>query len=96
MSNIYEILIIIGVIGFQTFSGHIGNKYLGSILPLVFTGIILYIVVSGHFSLSFRDILMPVIGYLALFAIYESAKESKKSKIRKEIEKMKAKDHIKQ
>ncbi|OTO64776.1 hypothetical protein A5865_003817 [Enterococcus sp. 12E11_DIV0728] len=26
MSNIYEILIIISVIGFQTFSGHIGNK----------------------------------------------------------------------
>lgn len=83
MSNIYEILIIIAVIGFQTFSVHIGNKYLGSILPVIFTGVIVYLFVFGNLTLSFRNILMPFIGYFALFAIYESAKESKKSKIKK-------------
>lgn len=31
MDNLIEILIIIAVIAIQTFSGYIGNKYLGSI-----------------------------------------------------------------
>lgn len=38
---------------------------------------------------------MPFIGLFALLGIYESANQSRKSKIKKEMEKMKAKDHIK-
>ncbi|MGV3006846.1 hypothetical protein [Streptococcus pluranimalium] len=38
MTNIVVILIIAGVIGFQTFAGYRGNKYLGLILPILFIG----------------------------------------------------------
>ena len=96
MSNFLEIGIVIAVIGIQTFSGHLGNKYLGAILPIIFSGIVAFLFVRGNLSFSFRDILMPFIGLFALFGIFESANQSRKSKIKKEMEKMKAKDHIKQ
>ncbi len=38
MNNIIQLLFIAGVIGFQTLSGYIGNKYMGAILPVIFSG----------------------------------------------------------
>ncbi|NTK33096.1 hypothetical protein HQ655_13225 [Enterococcus faecium] len=96
MSNILEIGIVIAVIGIQTFSGYLGNKYLGAILPIIFSGIVVFLFVRGNLSFSFSDILMPFIGLITLIGSYESANQSRKSKIKKEMEKMKAKDHIKQ
>ncbi|HBK4031857.1 TPA: hypothetical protein LIY66_001265 [Enterococcus faecium] len=92
MSNLIEILIIIGVIAFQTLSGYIGNKYMGAILPVIFSGIVIYIIVVGDLNLSMRNVLMPIIGLVSLICIYEGGKESKKKKTLKELEKMKAKD----
>ncbi|MFD2391345.1 hypothetical protein ACK4CS_08895 [Enterococcus gallinarum] len=92
MSNLMEILIIIAVIAFQTLSGYIGNKYMGAILPLIFSGLVIYIILSGNLNLSVRNVLMPIIGLVALICIYEGGKESKKKKTIKEMEKMKAKD----
>jgi hypothetical protein len=94
MDNVIEIIVIVGVIGFQTFSGYIGNKYLGAVLPIAFSGLVLYFAISGILSFSFRDILMPILGLGTLIAIYEGGKESKKKKIEKEIEKMKVKDNL--
>ena len=96
MSNFLEIGIVIAVIGIQTFSGYLGNKYLGAILPIVFSLIVIYLFITGKLTVSFRDILMPFVGLFALLGIYESADQSKKAKIKKEMEKMKAKDHISQ
>lgn len=92
MSNLMEILIIIGVIVFQTLSGYIGNKYMGAILPVIFSGLVIYIIVAGDLNLSMRNVLMPIIGLVTLICIYEGGKESKKKKTIKELEKMKAKD----
>jgi NhaP-type Na+/H+ or K+/H+ antiporter len=92
MNNLMEILIIGGVIAFQTVSGYMGNKYMGAILPVVFSGLVIYIIVAGHLNLSFRNVLMPIIGFVTLICIYEGGKESKKKKTIKEMEKMKAKD----
>ena len=92
MNNLMEILIIVGVIAFQTVSGYMGNKYMGAILPVVFSVLVIYIIVAGHLNLSFRNVLMPIIGFVTLICIYEGGKESKKKKTIKEMEKMKAKD----
>lgn len=92
MNNLIEVLIIIGVIVFQTLSGYIGNKYMGAILPLIFSGLVIYIIVAGDLNLSLRNVLMPIIGLMSLICIYEGGKESKKKKTVKEMEKMKAKD----
>lgn len=35
MNHIIQFLFIIGIIGFQTLSDYIGNKYTGAILPVV-------------------------------------------------------------
>ena len=95
MNNILELLLIVFVIAFQTLSGYLGKKYLGAILPLIFSGLVVYIVFSGHWDLSFKNILMPFVGLIALICMYEGGKESKKKKLAKELEKMKAKDILK-
>ncbi|EOK14526.1 hypothetical protein [Enterococcus faecalis] len=92
MDNIVDYVVIIAVIAFQTFAGRIGNRYLGAILPIVFLGFVLYFLVSGNLSLSFKDIVMPVIGTISLICIYAGGEEYRNKKIRKELEKMKAKD----
>ena len=62
------------------------------ITPLIFSGLVIYIILSGNLNLSVRNVLMPIIGLVALICIYEGGKESKKKKTIKEMEKMKAKD----
>ena len=37
MNNFWEILFIVAIIGFQSFAGYLGNKYVGAILPVVFS-----------------------------------------------------------
>ncbi len=92
MSSLLEIVMIVAVIALQTFAGYIGNKYMGAVLPIVFTGIVVYLFISGNLTLSFSDIFMPIIGPLVLIGIYESGKESKKKKVEKEMDKMRARD----
>lgn len=92
MNNLIEVLIVIGIIAFQTLSGYIGNKYMGAILPFIFSGIVIYIIVAGDLNLSLKNVLMPIIGLVSLICMYEGGKESKKKKTVKEMEKMKAKD----
>ncbi|XOW24414.1 hypothetical protein QK911_09450 [Lactococcus lactis] len=41
---------------------------------------------------NLKDIIMPFLGFFVLVMIYEGGKETKKNKIKKELEKMKAKD----
>lgn len=92
MDNFIELLIIVAVIAIQTFCGYIGNKYLGSILPIIFLGFVGFFLYKGTLGFNFKDIIMPFLGLLTLVMIYEGGKETKKSKIKKELEKMKAKD----
>lgn len=54
MNNILELLLIVFVIAFQTLSGYLGKKYLGAILPVIFSGLVVYIVISGHWDLSLK------------------------------------------
>lgn len=92
MSNLVEVLIMIVVIGFQTFCGYIRNKYLGSILPVIFLSFIVFFLFKGALAFNFKDIILPLIGTLALLMIYQGGKEAKQNKVKKELEKMKAKD----
>lgn len=92
MSNLITILGIVAVIAFQDFSGRIGNRYLGAILPIVFAGFVLFFLFTGKLGLNFKDVLMPFIGEIALIGAYTSGEESRKKKMNKELERMKAKD----
>ncbi|AFM71397.1 hypothetical protein [Enterococcus hirae] len=80
MNNTIQFLFIAGIIGFQTLSGYIGNKYMGAILPVIFSGLVVFIVLTGHLNLTFRNILMPIVGLITLICIYEGGKESKKKR----------------
>lgn len=62
---------------------------------MIFSGLVVYIVISGHWNLSLKNILIPFVGLIALICMYEGGKESKKKKLTKELEKMKAKDILK-
>ena len=91
MTNILELLLIVFVIAFQTLSGYLGKKYLGAILPVIFSGLVVYIVISGHWNLSLKNILIPFVGLIALICMYEGGKESKKKKTHKRIRKNESK-----
>lgn len=83
MNNGLEIVLIIGVIAFQTLAGYIGNKYLGAILPIIFSGIIIYLAAVGQLDFSFRSISISLLGLSALIGVYEGGKESKKKRAAK-------------
>lgn len=80
MTNTVVILIIAGIIGFQTFAGYRGNKYLGLILPILFIEIVFYIFLKGTLTFSLRDILIPLVGILSLAMIYERANKARQLK----------------
>ncbi|MCQ9210450.1 hypothetical protein [Granulicatella seriolae] len=92
MSNVLTIIIIVAAIAWQEFSGRIGNRYLGAILPIIFAGFVFFFLFTGRLGFNFKDILMPFIGEIALIGTYESGKQSRKKKLDKELAKMKAKD----
>ncbi|MDT2861308.1 hypothetical protein [Lactococcus lactis] len=92
MDNLIGILIVIAIIAFQTFCGYIGNRYLGMILPLIFIGFVIFFFFKGTLGFNFKDIVMPFFGPLILALTYDGGKRSRKDKIKKELEKMKAKD----
>ena len=87
-----ETLIIIIVISLQTFFGYIENKLLGAILPIAVIVADIYFLANGLLQLSFRDIAMPIIGLLTLISLWEGGRQSKLSKQKREMQKMKAQD----
>ncbi len=95
MNNSLELLLIVFVIAFQTFAGYLGKIYLGVILPIILGGLVIYFIINNQLTFSFKDIVLPIVGLTALIGLYEGGKESKKKKLAKELEKMKAKDLLK-
>lgn len=89
-----ETLII--VISLQTFFGYIESKLLGAILPIAVIVADIYFLANGLLSLSFRDIAMPIIGLLTLISLWEGGRQSKLSKQKREMQKMKAQDSKRQ
>lgn len=92
MDNLLELLLVVAIIVFQTFCGYIGNKYLGMILPLMFIELVLFFLLQGALGFNFKDIIMPFFGPLILFLIYDGGKQTRKKKIKKELDKIRAKD----
>lgn len=95
MSNLAEVVIVIVIVVaiiLQTLCGYIGNKYLGTILPLCFLGLVGVFLFKGVLGFNFRDITMPLLIFIFLLARYEAGKKSKTKRIKRELEKMKAKD----
>ncbi|WP_342630402.1 hypothetical protein [Lactococcus lactis] len=92
MGNSLELLLVVAIIAFQTFCGYIGNKYLGMVFPLTFIGFVLFFLSQGALDFNFKDIIMPFFGPLILAFVYDGGKQTRKKKIKKELDKMKAKD----
>ena len=91
-----ETLIIVIVISLQTFFGYIESKLLGAILPIAVIVADIYFLANGLLSLSCRDIAMPIIGLLTLISLWEGGRQSKLSKQKREMQKMKAQDSRRQ
>ena len=56
----------------------------------------IYFLANGLLQLSFGDIAMPIIGLLALISLWEGGRQSKLSKQKREMQKMKAQDSKRQ
>ena len=83
-----ETLIIIIVISLQTFFGYIENKLLGAILPIAVIVTDIYFLANGLLQLSFV--------VLTLISLWEGGRQSKLSKQKREMQKMKAQDSKRQ
>ena len=96
MNSLIFVVIVVVLIAFQSFTGYIQNKYLGAILPVVFSLLVLYFIFSGNMEWNYRDIFMPVIGLAAFIGLYHSGSDCKNKKIHQEMDKMRAKDKMNQ
>lgn len=89
-------LLIYGAIIFcillQTFAGYKKNKIVGLILPILFIFFMVFLIFSGNFEINIKNIIIPLLVLLALGSIYDSSAKSHDKKLKKELEKMKAKD----
>lgn len=78
-----KILLIVGIIFFQTWFGYLENKILGAILPVTSIILYIYLLVNGYLSFGFITIIMPFIGLFALISLWETGKKLKKTNKRK-------------
>lgn len=82
------------VIGVQSLFGYKKWKAAGWVLPLTLLGFVLYCAFRGLMKFNVRDILMPLLGLLALGMLWQRGADRAEQKRQKELEKMKAKDHL--
>lgn len=83
------------VIGIQYLFGYKKWKPLGILLPILLIGFVVYCFLQGRLTLSVRDILMPLLGLLALASSFQRGYDKAKSNQAKELERMKAQDNLK-
>lgn len=74
MGNVIFIVFAIGCLLFQIVAGYVGNKYLGLILPILLISFTAYLMYSDAWVWRLGDILMPVIGLIALTLIYQGGR----------------------
>ena len=87
-----EILIIVLIISLQTFFGYIENKLLGSILPIISVLLYIYLIIQGVIHISIMQVLLPFVGFFALISVWQGGRETKRTRRKKELQKMKAQD----
>lgn len=73
MLQIIGFVLTIVVIAVQTYAGHIHNKYLGAVIPVLFTGAVLYLIFFKQMALNFHNLLMPIVGLAAFIGLYNFA-----------------------
>ncbi|KRN97759.1 hypothetical protein [Companilactobacillus kimchiensis] len=78
MIELIGFILTILIVAFQSFAGYKHNKYLGMILPVIFIGSIIYLMAAGRFELTTRNIVMPIVGLVALIGLYGFAGRTKK------------------
>ncbi|MDO5733111.1 MAG: hypothetical protein Q4P72_04920 [Eubacteriales bacterium] len=82
------------VLAIQYLCGYKNWKALGFILPALFLGSVIYFFVKGVMTFSVQDILRPLVGFLVLALAYENGAKAAKARRKKELDKMKAQDHL--
>ncbi|WP_254884811.1 hypothetical protein [Lacticaseibacillus casei] len=86
---ILEVVMIVAIILLQTFFGYIGSKILGAILPVSLVVAYIYFITQGQIHFSVIDIVLPIVGLMALISIWESGRKTKLSQQKKKLQKTK-------
>lgn len=86
---ILEIAMIVAIISLQTFFGYIGNKILGALLPVALVIVYIYFIAQGQIQFSIIDIVLPIVGLMALISIWEGGRKTKLSQQKKKLQKTK-------
>ncbi|TLF42364.1 hypothetical protein FEI14_05590 [Lacticaseibacillus zeae] len=74
---ILEIVMIVAIISLQTFFGYIGNKILGALLPVALMVVYIYFIAQGQIHFSIIDIVLPIVGLMALISIWAGGRKTK-------------------
>lgn len=80
LSTLVIAAVVIAVFGGQYLLGRLGTpKWTAAFIPVAFIGAVIFFAVNGTLN-SFRDYLMPAIGFFALLVLWEAGAQRRKKK----------------
>jgi len=93
MNDWYLLLVVLVVFAVQHFLSTRNNGYWGSLLPIAYLAMIIYVYFSGLLDYSMLQLfLFTILGELFLIGYWMSGRKHLKNKQQKELMKMKAQD----
>ncbi|PCF84084.1 hypothetical protein B4W75_12630 [Staphylococcus intermedius] len=91
MNEIITIVILIIMLAIQYFLSSSTNKYLGLIIPIVFSGFVIFMLVTDRLGII-TSLVLLVLGLIFLLEQWYKGQKNNKRKMNKELTKMKSKD----
>ncbi|WP_431803237.1 hypothetical protein [Halobacillus andaensis] len=92
MSDFYMVFIIVGSLALQYFLSTRDQVYWGVVIPVVYTGAIIWMHIAGVIESFIAVTLYVLLGLFFLFLEWKRGRKSLVSKRNKELEKMKTYD----
>ncbi|WP_054958480.1 hypothetical protein [Paenibacillus dakarensis] len=93
MNDWYTLLVVLLALAVQYFLSTRNNGYWGSLLPVAYLTMTIYVHFSGMFDYSVKQlILFGIVGELFLIGYWISGRKIVENKQKKELTKMKAQD----
>lgn len=91
MNEIITIVILIIMLAIQYYLSSSTNKYLGLIVPIVFSGFVIFMLVTDRLGII-TSLVLLVLGLIFLLEQWYKGQKNNKRKMNKELTKMKSKD----
>lgn len=88
----YGVFIAVGVLALQFFFSTRENPYWGVIIPIAYSGLLTWMLVTNQIDSSLKYVLILLLGILFLYAEWKSGRKHLQEKREKELAKMQVRD----